>query len=188
MDNARNRIVWAVVIPQIVILAISILWICVFPQDNVAKYFRFDLSVLLGGILTGIGLALAGYCFYLFAKKTGKFSSAVELFEKILSPSFITLKPIDIIVLSLIAGFSEEVFFRGLLNQRFGIVLSSLAFGLLHLPGKKYWIYAVWATMSGALFAYLLMVTGSIWLPIIAHGLNNLIGMFLLKTLQRLRK
>ena len=179
-DIPREKTIWMVIVPQIGILLISTLWIFFFPQDNVSKYLNLSLQILFEGVLTGCGLALAGYGFYVFAKKTKKFYEAVELFEQILSPSFKNLKLIDVLLLSFIAGFDEEVFFRGLIFPKIGIILSSLAFGILHFPGKKYWIYAVWATGSAALFAYLFSVSNSLWLPITAHIINNFIGMVLL--------
>ena len=135
-EYPRERIIWMVVTPQIVILLISIFWIYFFPKDNVSEHFNFSIKILLEGLLTGLGLALAGYGFYFFAKKTNKFYEAVELFEQVLSPTFKNLKLIDLFLLSFISGFNEEVFFRGLIFPKIGIILSSLAFGLLHFPGK----------------------------------------------------
>ena len=184
----REKTIWMIVTPQIGILLISIFWIYFFPTDNVSKYLNFNFQIILEGFLTGLGLAMAGYGFYFFAKKTKKFYEAVELFEQVLSPTFKNLQFIDLFLLSFISGFNEEVFFRWLLFPRIGIVLSSLAFGLLHFPGKKYWVYAVWATLSAALFAYLFFLSNSLWLPITAHITNNLIGMVLLTRMAKGKK
>ncbi len=182
-ELTRKKTLWMVITPQIALLLISTLWIFFFPKDNVSKYFNFSFLILLEGLLTGLGFALAGYGFYYFAKKTKKFYEAVELFEQVLSPTFKNLKLIDLVLLSFISGFNEEVFFRGLIFPKVGIILSSLAFGALHFPGKRYWIYAVWATGSAAVFAYLFFLSNSLWLPITAHFVNNLIGMILLTRL-----
>jgi len=179
-DFARKKTILMILLPQGVILLVSTLWILLFPKDHVSKFFHLSFSILFEGLLTGAGLALAGYGFYFFAKKTKKFYEAVELFEQVLSPTFKNLKLVDLLLLSVMSGFNEEVFFRGLLFPKVGIIISSIAFGTLHFPGKKYWIYAVWATCSAALFAYLFHLTNSLWLPIIAHVTNNLIGMVLL--------
>ena len=187
-EYTREKTIWMIVTPQIAILLISILWIFFFPKDNVSKYLTCNFQVVLEGFLTGLGLALAGYGFYFFAKKTKKFYETIELFEKVLSPTFKNLKLIDLFLLSFISGFNEEVFFRGLLFPRIGLVLSSVAFGLLHFPGKKYWIYAIWATGSAALFAYLFFLTNSLWLPITAHITNNFIGMVLLTRMAKGKK
>ncbi len=182
--SIRFQIVSRLVIPQIILLTISILWMLIFPQDNILKYFNFNIQVVLIGLVAGSTLALLGNAFYHFAKKTGKFYEAVELFEQNLSPVIKILAPIDIILMSSISGFCEEVFFRGLLFKKVGIIISSIAFGLLHLPKPKFWIYAAWASGSGAILALLFFWTNSILTPIIAHVINNLIGMILLKRLK----
>lgn len=184
-DYSREKVIWMVVIPQIILLIISTVWIYFIPKDNVSIYFKFNYKILLCGIVTGIGLALTGYGFYIFSKKTKKFYNTVELFEKLLAPAFENLKILDIILLSLISGFCEEIFFRGLLLPKFGIVLASIAFGLLHFPGLKFWFYALWAALSGALFGYLFIISHSLWVPITAHAINNIIGMILLTKLKR---
>ncbi len=86
----------------------------------------------------------------------------------------------------------EELLFRRVLFGRLlaagrpvlGIVLSSLAFALLHeIPGLSgngllaiCQLWLVYGTM-GAAFAWLYWRTGSLWAAILAHGLNNTIAM-----------
>lgn len=184
MTSQREKLIWITLIPQSILLLISIIWINIFPKDNVFKYLHLNLNVLFIGVLTGVLLALAGYGFYKFTKKTNKFSATVELFENMLAPTFKNLKVLDIISLSLISGFCEEIFFRGLILPVFGIVIASVTFGLLHLPGRKFWIYAAWATLSGFILGWLFILSNSLWSPIIAHVVNNVVGMFMLKKLK----
>lgn len=184
-DFSREKTLWAAIIPQLILLAISIFWIYVSPKDNILKYLAFSYKIILFGVLVGILLAISGYIFYLWAEKSKKFNEIVDLFQNILSPIFKNLKLIDLALLSLVAGFCEEIFFRGLLLPKLGLIVSSVAFGLLHLPGFKYWLYVLWATLSGALFGWLFLLTNSLWLPITAHATNNLIGMIMLKKLKR---
>lgn len=183
-NYSREKVIWMAIIPQMILLAISIVWIYFVPKDNVSIYLKFKYQPFLEGVLTGIGLAITGYGFYNFAKKTKNLQATVELFENVLYPAFKNLKAMDIFLLSLISGFCEEIFFRGLIQMRCGIILASIAFGMLHLPGYKYWIYALWAILSGALFGWLFILSGSLWLPITAHAVNNIIGMFLLTRLK----
>lgn len=176
----RGYILKRAFIPQSILLLISILWILIFPKDNVLKYLEFNLSYIFYGAIIGLILAFLGYGFYYTCKKTKKFIPAIELFENILAPVFKILKTQDALLLSCVSGFCEEVFFRGLLFPKVGIIISSIAFGILHLPSPRYWIYALWASLSGALFAYLLLESNSLWIPITAHVINNFTGMILL--------
>lgn len=182
-QSAREKLLWSVLIPQFILLTISIVWINISPEDNVFKYFTLNFKFLFMGIATGATLAAAGYVFYLFAKKTKKLYATVELFEQMLAPAYKNFYITDLIALSFISSFCEEVFFRGLVLPTFGIVLSSIAFGMLHLPGIKFWIYAVWATASGFILGGLFIMSNSLWVPITAHAINNIIGMILLTKL-----
>src|SRR5690606_32485032 len=82
----------------------------------------------------------------------------------------------------------EELLFRRVLFGRFldggrpwlGLVLSSLAFALMHeVPGVSanpplatLQLLAVYAGM-GAVFAWLYWRTGTLWAPVAAHAVNN---------------
>lgn len=176
----REKVIWMAIIPQIIILLISIFWIYLSPKDNILIYFKFNFLVFIEGALTGIGLAISGYGFYKISLKVKSLSHVVELFETVLSPVFKKLKIVDMVLLSFISGFCEEILFRGLLLPKLGIIVSSVCFGIVHMPGSKFWIYTIWAIGSGALFGWLFLLSGSLWLPIIAHTTNNLIGMVLL--------
>jgi membrane protease YdiL (CAAX protease family) len=79
-----------------------------------------------------------------------------------------------LVVLAVTSSLAEELFFRGLLTTTIGVVLSSLAFGVLHqIQGRARWIWAGWATVMGLLFASLFLATGSLLGPIAAHALIN---------------
>ena len=82
----------------------------------------------------------------------------------------------------LVAPLVEEILFRGFLfaglrrslNLPFAALLSAAVFGSAHL-GLALWSMAAVAVM-GAFFAYLYERTGSLWPPIVAHALHNLLA------------
>jgi membrane protease YdiL (CAAX protease family) len=88
---------------------------------------------------------------------------------------------VAIIIVALIPGFAEEYFFRGLVqsrlhhvlkNHHYAILLSGFLFSLLHFQ-----FYGLVPRLAlGILFGYMLVWSGNIWYPIIAHMLNNSIG------------
>jgi membrane protease YdiL (CAAX protease family) len=92
-----------------------------------------------------------------------------------------------ILVISLIAGFAEEFFFRRLLQPRMvalfnnahsGIWATSFFFSAIHFQFYGF----IPRMVLGALFGYYFQWTGRIILPIIGHSLNNfvtLLGMVL---------
>lgn len=78
---------------------------------------------------------------------------------------------------------SEELIFRGFLqtymkkymNRWNAIILSSLFFTILHLPPQSYpYILAM-----GVTFGIVFELSGTIWAPILAHGLGNVIGLMM---------
>ena len=80
-----------------------------------------------------------------------------------------------IIALGIASAASEELFFRGLLATTFGLIASSLAFGLLHQTrGRVRWVWAGWATVMGILFGALFLATGSLVGPLLAHAAINI--------------
>lgn len=85
---------------------------------------------------------------------------------------------INIFVVAFLAGFSEEIFFRGTMqrmltlggrNMHYAIWLVAILFSAFHMQFYGF----VPRMLLGAWFGYLLVWTRSLWVPIIAHALNN---------------
>lgn len=98
--------------------------------------------------------------------------------------SLLMYNPLGVASIVLFGPFAEELIFRmgiqtglikaGLSPQR-AIVASALVFGLIHvnpaqIPG---------AALFGLILGWLYWRSGSIWMPVSAHVLNNLIGVAL---------
>lgn len=91
------------------------------------------------------------------------------------------LGPTELIVISICAGVGEELLFRGWMMPWMaggdvegwsvatvgGLLGSSLAFGLVH-PITK--LYVVLAALMGLYFGVLVLVTGNLLIPIVAHA------------------
>jgi len=60
-----------------------------------------------------------------------------------IKPLFYRLTLLDICIISLLAGISEELLFRGVLQTKFGIFAASIIFGLFHLITPLYFVIAV---------------------------------------------
>ncbi|GJM41353.1 MAG: hypothetical protein DHS20C20_16350 [Ardenticatenaceae bacterium] len=85
----------------------------------------------------------------------------------------------SVVLISTLVPLWEETFFRGfihnVLRNRLGmwaaILVSSLLFGLFHIIPLQ----IIGAFTLGILLAWLYEKSGSLWLPIFAHTLNNVI-------------
>src|SRR5690606_15272529 len=81
-------------------------------------------------------------------------------------------------VMALLPAISEELFFRGIImrmvHQRVGkvihaILLSAIIFALMH--GNPMGFVSI--IIAGAILAAVYYLTGSLWLSMLAHLLNN---------------
>ncbi|MDE6454254.1 MAG: CPBP family intramembrane metalloprotease [Muribaculaceae bacterium] len=87
---------------------------------------------------------------------------------------------LNILIIGVAAGFSEELFFRGALqrllstggvNAHASIWIAAAVFSAVHMQFFGF----VPRLLLGAYFGYLLLWSRSIWLPAAAHALNNTI-------------
>jgi uncharacterized protein len=80
----------------------------------------------------------------------------------------------SLILVSVFSGVGEETFFRGAVQQEFGIVAASLLFGLVHVgPDRRYLLWTFWAVLAGFLFGGLYDLTDGLLAPILAHAAHN---------------
>lgn len=84
----------------------------------------------------------------------------------------------SLLIVGILAGFSEELFFRGALQRTMttapvsphaAIWISAVIFSLVHFQVFGF----VPRMLLGAYFGYLLWWSGSVWLPMLAHVANN---------------
>jgi membrane protease YdiL (CAAX protease family) len=87
---------------------------------------------------------------------------------------------VNILMMAIIPALGEELLFRGLLIRLFrewtkdvhvAIFISAFIFSAIHM--QFYGFFA--RLMMGVMFGYLLYWTGSIWVPILVHFINNAI-------------
>jgi membrane protease YdiL (CAAX protease family) len=87
-----------------------------------------------------------------------------------------------LVLVSIFSGVGEEAFFRGALQQEFGLVAASLLFGLAHIgPDRRYLVWTVWAVLAGFVFGALYETTGGLLAPALAHGAHNAATLLLWK-------
>lgn len=89
--------------------------------------------------------------------------------------------PIDraeVLVLALLSGFAEELFFRGAMLGSWGPWISTLLFALMHSGrGWSFGFWTLFALLAGGLFAALTVLTGNLLAAIFAHVLVNAINL-----------
>ncbi len=88
----------------------------------------------------------------------------------------------DLVLLSIFSGVGEEAFFRGAVLQEFGLVISSLLFGLAHIgPDRRYLVWTLWAILAGFVFGAIFEISGGLLAPVVAHAGHNAATLLLWK-------
>ncbi|HYQ56248.1 MAG TPA: CPBP family intramembrane glutamic endopeptidase, partial [Draconibacterium sp.] len=107
--------------------------------------------------------------------------NAAEITDAFLNVKTIGGLAFNVFMIALLPAVGEELLFRGVIQKIFskmtnshhwGIWISAILFSALHIQFYGF----VPRVLLGALFGYLLVWSGSMWLPIIGHFLNNAIA------------
>jgi membrane protease YdiL (CAAX protease family) len=154
-----------------------------------------DFHVDRAGVLLGLAAALPPF---LLLAATDRFRfSALERIKRIvlqlLGPALAACRWYELVVVAALAGFGEELVFRGVLQRCLerwldfggsgrivGLIVSNVVFGLLHLMTPT---YAVLAALMGIYFGLLLDATepANLVVPMLAHGLYDYLAFLLLR-------
>jgi membrane protease YdiL (CAAX protease family) len=177
---SRTTIVNFTIVIQALLLLVATVW-GYFSGVRLGTYLFFSYKAMLIGCAVGGGMALAAYLLLKVARSANILPQLRDTVDNFLVPLFSNINGVDIVVIAALAGFCEEVFFRGVIQHQFGIVLASIAFALLHDPSLRNMTYTITALIYGFILGYLFIITGNLWAPIFAHGVYDLIILLLLR-------
>jgi membrane protease YdiL (CAAX protease family) len=134
-----------------------------------------------GGVLWGAGaaLALAAVNLMLLRARGNRWpgDSLRHVCAVIVRPLFEHVTLVQILTVSVLAGVAEELLFRGVLQPLVGLPASSAVFGAVHVGGRGFIGYGVWAACIGALFGWLMVETGGLLAPIVAHAVYDALAL-----------
>lgn len=104
--------------------------------------------------------------------------SAGDMVKTLISGTSVGSLILAILIMGILAGFSEELFFRGTfqrllittpVNAHVAIWITAIVFSAIHMQFFGF----VPRLLLGAFFGYLAWWSGSVWLAVIAHIINN---------------
>jgi uncharacterized protein len=121
------------------------------------------------GLSTAFGLAAIQFVLLRLVPERGPVRALRRLYRELLFPLFRGSTPLEILVISVLAGIGEEVLFRGAMQPEWGLIATSLVFGLFHVGGRLTVALGIWAACTGALLGWLTIATGGLLAPIVAH-------------------
>jgi len=159
----------------LVLVAIFLGWIA---EINPFEFIIFSEQALINGIMGTLPLCVI---FLALNQITADSLQQIrQILQNTLGPSLVKHHWADLFVLAAIAGISEEILFRGLIQpwienswgMMAGLLVSSLIFGLVHAATFLYFI------MATAVSIYLGLYldydgTRNLLTPIIIHGLYD---------------
>ena len=113
----------------------------------------------------------------------------MQIAEQRIAPLFAGSGPLALALVALLAGLGEETLFRGVIQPALAahlplwaaLAVTAALFGLAH------WITPTYALLAGIVGAYLgglLLVSGNLLAPIVAHALYDLVALTLLVRLK----
>jgi membrane protease YdiL (CAAX protease family) len=170
------------------LVALGIGWLIGFQP---AIGIRFD-AASAGGQLWAIALGVAG---------TVPMLVALVVLDRVPLPSLERVKDVatqvlghmfpnprwwQLALVAAAAGFGEELMFRGLVQAGLAAAIGTpagpwIALGIASLVfGVFHWLnptYALLAALAGLYFGWLLIATGSLWPPLVAHALYDFIAL-----------
>lgn len=123
---------------------------------------------LLLGVLTACSTVSLGLLAY-------RLFPALRALTDELAPRLVDgADPANLLLVAVFSGVGEEVFFRGAVQQEFGLVIASLLFGLAHIgPDRRFLVWTAWAVGAGFVFGAIYDWSGGLLAPIVAHAAHN---------------
>lgn len=151
-----------------------VLMLCASPFINLLAYLNEQL--VLPDFLSGLEQLMRQ-----------QEEAAAALTEKFIRADSIGVLLFNIVLMALLPAFSEEICFRGVLQRLFAdIKHNRSAESGKQLPHIAIWVTAIIFSaihfqfygfiprmLIGALLGYMLCLSGSLWLPVLAHFTNN---------------
>jgi len=158
------------------LLVVALLWAW-WQNIPLDRALTLTLNACLLGILAGLLLLTLNYVVIEYGARYSHILRTLKsLVEADVSPLFRHVDLQTIVGIALISGAAEEVFFRGVLQAQFGIWVASIVFGLAHVWKKTAIYYGIYAALMGLVFGNMYSLSGNLWVPILAHIVNNFVA------------
>jgi CAAX protease family protein len=164
------------------VLAVLLAWTFHLPlkgQLVLSGFQQFGRAVLLGILAT---LPLLAMFWWLVHATWPAARRLRELVERLIYDLFPRASLLELAVISAVAGVSEELLFRGVLQPLIGrwttpvvgLIIASIVFGLFHAASL---LYFALAALVGAYFGWLVLEFCDLVSPIVAHGLYDFLAL-----------
>ncbi len=161
------------ILPQLGLTALVLVWAW-FARADI--HYRFDVDLISQTVAFTVALAAVNFTLFKLGRRFGVARAVYSFLDNDVYPVVRRASLLDVVVVAALAGLSEELLFRGLLQPRIGLVLSSLLFGALHGPSFSLAPLGVWAAAVGGFLGILYLDSGNLLLPMAVHALYDLLA------------
>lgn len=164
-----------------------------FAEINPIANLYFSTEALIDGITATIPMCILFLLFYQYP--VGPLYPIKKSLLDIMGPLLSSCRWYELLILAAVAGISEEILFRGVLQPWMevslgvsaSLIVSNVIFGLLH------WITATYALIAGLIglyLAYMMDVSEprNLLTPIVVHGLYDFLAFVFVAAAYRLQQ
>jgi hypothetical protein len=147
------------------IIIVILLIICCVPITNLIT--EFNARMQLPSVFYNIE--------HWMKESENQAGKIIEAFLRVNTPMGLI---VNLFIIGLVPALGEELLFRGILQRLFsdalknihlGILITSILFSAMHVQFYGF----IPRMLLGMMFGYLLIWSDSLWLPILAHFINN---------------
>ena len=178
MEFSRQKLLIVAFLSEGLALLIALLLGLLFDIDLFPMTDNAFHDIWIGTVAALFPLLLFILSLTRVAEKLALFKSLKRTMITQVRPLFANARFMDLVLISLIAGFAEEMLFRGILQARFGIIVASVIFGLAHSVTPA---YVLIATVMGFYIGYVFKGSGNILVPIQLHFIYDLLALVYLR-------
>jgi membrane protease YdiL (CAAX protease family) len=169
-----RRILPIVVLGEGILLAAACAWAW---YAGLPLTFGNRIPGVAWGVMSAVALAAVNLMLLRSRGNVWPGHSLRHVCRVIVRPLFEHVNATQIVAVSVLAGTAEELLFRGVLQVLIGLPAASLIFGAVHIGGRGFIGYGVWAACIGALFGWLMVQTGGLLAPIVAHAVYDALAL-----------
>lgn len=178
----ERKILAAGALVEVILAVIAILGILVFNLEIVWEISVEStlFGVCAAGLLFGVNFSLISIA----ERRDDKLSLQLKRFkDEIAVPLAKSISTSNAIALSILAGLCEELFFRGFLQNILGVIVSAVAFTLLHFgPKMREWsLVGIIYFLVSLYFSGVMILSGSLWAAVVAHAIYDVLALIRLK-------
>jgi len=118
------------------------------------------------------------FIYWISVRVLSRWSESIRSLESLFSQLLSPISYLQIFLVSSVTAFVEEWFFRGILVDHFGLILSSIVFALCHLiPAPRLWMWSIWSFLAAVILGSIYQDTHSLYVPLLIHFLINFLSL-----------